>query len=295
MNHRRHLTALFALLLVAACADDNQGYQGPQDPLDAFEPGLVDELDCRPQLDGIIDADQLQPVLGVPLRYRVSPASHTRPVNLAGFQDQLGVRVWDFRAIDGDYAGDQALEIVATEIDARWYADHYDGAQFTTILDPTLGLDAVYSHDGDTLYLHGYASREENPDTGQTLVVYQEPVTAYAFPLAEGDQWTSVGTVHDGRVRGLPYSGTETYEFRIDATGELWLPQLTFEKVLRVRTALTIETPIGQPTYREQVQFLFECFGEVMRLVGPSVNLSDEFSPDDYTLDEVVEMRRLGL
>ncbi len=295
MTRRRHilLFASAALLFAASCVDNENG-DNAQDPLDPYEGGVVEDLDCTPALDGRIDADQLQPAIGVPVNYRVSPSGDERPVNLAGYEDQFGVRVWDFSATDDDYAGDQSLEIAATELDEQWYADEFPDAEFSVILDPTLALDALYSHDGDTLYLHGYASAEEAPEIGKTLVAYEEPIVAYDFPLQEGDSWSGVGEVQDGRVRDLPYTGTETYEFEVDATGELWLPDLTFEKVLRVRTHLTIEMPIGNPTYRQQVQFLFECFGEVTRLVGPDMELDEETERQDYQFDTAVEMRRLG-
>lgn len=281
--------ALSALLIFAAAACGEN--QTPPAELDPYEPGTVDELECMPALDGRIEADQLQPAFGVPINYRISSAGEERPVDLAGHVDQFGERVWDFRQ---DFPTDQSLELVATEIGDQWYADAFSGAEFTTVLDPTLQLDAVYSHDGNTLFLHGYASREENPSIGQTLVAYEEPVVAYDFPLEQGDTWSSVGRVHDGRVRDLPYTGEETYEFEVDAVGELWLPDITFRNVLRVRTSLTLDSPIGNPIYREQVQFLFECFGEVTRLVGPDMELDDSTTPEDYVFDTAVEMRRLG-
>lgn len=288
--------AALAALFATACGgvDDDASNANAGDPLEPYEGGVVEDLDCTPDLDGRIEADQLQPAIGVPVNYRVSPAGTERPINLAGYEDQFGTRVWDFSSTTDEYAGDQSLEIRATELRDQWYADEFSGGEFTTVLDPNLNLDAVYSHDGNILYLHGYASAEQQPSIGQTLVAYEQPVVAYDFPLQQGDAWTSVGEVHDGRVRDLPYTGTETYEFEIDATGELWLPDVTFDNVLRVRTELTIDTPIGNPRYRQQVQFLFECFGEVTRLVGPDRELNEEFSAEDYDFDTAIEMRRFG-
>lgn len=280
--------ALVVVLFLATGCGENQTPPADGDP---YAPGDVDELACRPALDGQIDADQLQPALGVPISYRVSPAAEERPIDLAGFVDAQGERVWDFSQ---DHRSDQQLEVEATALAEQWYAEHYEGADFSTVLDPDLRLDAVYSHDGQDFFLHGYASQQEDTSLGKTLVVYQEPVPVYRLPLREGDTWGGTGVVQDGMVRGLPYTGQETYAFRVDATGALWLPDIRFEKVLRIRTELTVDTPLGEPIYRQQVQFLFECFGEVMRLVGPDLELADGVSTDDYVFDRTVEMRRFG-
>lgn len=289
-NITGRLIFAFAVLCVAVGCGENQT---PPPELDDYEPGTVEALECTPELNGRIDADQLTPAFGVPVTYRVSPAGEERPVDLVGQQDRDGVRVWDYSSEEYG-AADQQLEVVATEIDDKWYGNFYPDAEFSTVLDPNLQVDAIYSHDGTALYLHGYASAEENPDIGQTLVVYEEPVVAYQFPIEHGDSWTSVGVIQDGTLRDLPYTAEETYEFEVDATGELWLPNIRFEQVLRVRTRLTIDPAIGDPIYREQVQFLFECFGEVARFVGPDAELNDEFSQGDYAFDVAVEMRRLG-
>ncbi len=296
--------AVGAGLLAAGCVGDNET---PQSELDDYEPGTVDELECMPDLDEQIRADQLQPAFDIPVTYRVSPAGQQRPIDLAGHTiEPTGERVWDLSATDGDYANDQSLEVVATEIDDRWYADDFEDGEFATILDPSTAIEAIYSHDGDTLYLHGYASAEEDPEIGQTLVPYAEPVVAYDFPVEVGDSWSDTGEAHNAVVRDLPYSASEHYEFEVDASGQLWLPDIQFQQVLRVRTSLTIDMALGNPIYREQVQYLFECFGEVARLVGPDREIvdGDEFEPgeevrqgseaQDYDFDRTVEMRRLG-
>ncbi len=290
MTLRNYMTVLvIGLLLGLGCGES----ETPQAERDDYQPGTVEELECMPDLDGRIEADQLQPAFDVPINYRVSPAGHERPVDLAGYEDQHGVRVWDLSSEEYELA-DETLRVVAEPVDQRWYADEFAGADFVTVLDAALQIDAVYSHDGDTLYLHGYASAEEAPDIGQTLVVYDEPVVAYDFPLQEGDSWSQTAQVQDGLFRDLPYTAEEHYEFEIDATGELWLPDVSFQKALRVRTSLTIDSAVGNPVYREQVQFLFECFGEVARLVGPDVELEEGDEDEAYEFDRSVEMRRLG-
>lgn len=275
--------------LVVACGEN----QTPPPQLDDYEPGSVESLECTPDLNGRIEPDELRPAFDVPINFRVSPSGDERPVDLAGQQDRQGVRVWDLSSEDYG-AADQRLELIATELGDQWYAGSYPDGDFSTVLDPALQLDAIYSYDGDTIYLHGYASQTEDPDIGQTLVAYEDPVVAYDFPIEEGDSWSSVGVVQDGTVRDLPYTAEESYEFEVDATGELWLPDLRFDQVLRVRTEVTVDPAIGNPIYRQQVQFLFECFGEVARLVGPDEELDGDFTRDDYIFDTAVEMRRLG-
>lgn len=283
-------------LAVAGCAEN----ETPPPDRDPFQPGGADGggggggngLECAPDLDGTIRADQLAPEFGISVDFRISPDGEERPladelVGTAGADP-----VWD---LAGEYdPADQYLEVEATELGDQWYADEYPGGEFVTVLDPGLAIDAVYSHSEDALYLHGYASAEENPSAGTTLVVYDEPIVAYDFPLASGDAWTEAAEVSGGQVQGLPYNGTETYDFEVAGVGELWLPVFTFESTLRVRAGVTIDTGLDAPRYREQVQFLFECFGEVARVVGPEERLEDGFAAEDYTFDRAVEMRRMG-
>ncbi len=290
MNRLPTILLVLACLSALGCADDNRS---ATDDLEPFEPGAIDDLECTPDLDGEIRADQLQPAFGIPLNYRVSPDGEQRAVDLQGFLDLDDRRVWD---LDVDYGSDQRLQVVAQPLDDQWYADDFPDGEFTTVLDPTLDLDAVYSHDGQTLYLHGYASATEHPPQGTTLAPYEEPVIAYDFPLEEGHTWSGTGAIRNGLVQGVTYSGDDHYDFEVDATGRLWLPDIRFDSVLRVRTRLTIEPVVGQRIYREQIQFLFECFGEVTRIVGPDRTLETDETPpiDDYDFSMADHMRRLG-
>lgn len=268
-----------ALLLTTSCVE-NQTPPGLQD----YQPGPAPVLDCLPNLDGRIDASELQAAIGVPVSYRISPSGESRPVDLRGLIDQNGIRVWDWSLDD---ASDQRLEIAASELHQKWYASSFPGGEFVTLLNPDLDLEAIYSHDEEGLHFHGYASRQESPSVGQTLVVYDQPVTLYPFPLEVGRQWTSTGTVRNATVQGLPYAGVDTYESNVDASGELWLPELRFQQVLRVNTKVTINPSIGAPQSHRQTSFFFECFGEVARAVSAPGTEDPEFNT-------AVEMRRLG-
>ncbi|MFU8803685.1 MAG: hypothetical protein ACNA8W_07755, partial [Bradymonadaceae bacterium] len=209
----------------------------------------------------------------------------TSPVDIAGAVDREGVRVWDWRGDDGT---DQLLRVSAGELAGKWYADRFPGAEFVLPLDAAGELESVYSRTTSGLYLHGFASATENPDSGQTLVVYEDPVTTLRFPVENGQTWVSVGRARNSKIYDLPYAGRDTYEIEVDATGELWLPEIAFDQVLRVRTHLTTQPAAGESTSRRQVSFLFECFGEVARATSLEGEREKNFG-------RASEVRRLGI
>ncbi|MHB8879836.1 MAG: hypothetical protein ACYC8T_39610, partial [Myxococcaceae bacterium] len=242
-------------------------------------------LPCRPNLDGRIDASELQAALGVPASYVVSPAGAGRPIAVAGTVDGAGHRVWDWSV---DLADDQLSRLTATPLAGKWYAGSFPAGVFVTALDAAGTLEAVYSHDGTALWLHGMASVQETPAQNKTLLVYTQPVALYRFPVQPDKSWVSAGEVRNGTIRGLPYAGRDTYQVTIDAAGRLQLPDFTFTQALRSRTRLTVEPAVGASVVRRQVSFLFECFGEVAR----ATSLDNE-TRDDFTT--AGEVRRLGL
>lgn len=269
-----------ALVLLLACGENRT--IPTRDPYTA--PTLA-PLECVPNLDGKIDADELQAALGVPARYLANPAGTSRPVALDGATNAQGQRVWDLAT---DYADDRVATLEAKALAGHWFAASFPGGQFVSPLDlggTTLG---VYAHDGSALLLLGYASPEENPAAGKTLVVYTAPVAIFRFPLEVGRQWVSVGEVRNATLRGLPFAGRDTYQVRVDAAGQVELPDVTFTQALRVRTTTTIEPAVGTSIVRRQVGWVFECFGEVARATA-----ADGEQNDDFTLTS--ELRRLGL
>ncbi len=250
-------------------------------PYAAAEPA---PLDCVPNLDERIDADELLVGFDTPVSYRINPANKPRAVDLVGLVDGLGERVWDW----SDEADDQELQVVAASVTDRWYADSFPNGEFVAPLDAAGLVEGIYSRTPLGVFLLGYASPEEAPALGQTLVVYTEPVVIYRLPLDVGDEWVSIGEVRNATVRDLPYAGRDVYTNRVDAIGELWLPELQFEQVLRVRTDLTVEPSVGPGFSRKQVGYVFECFGEVARAVSADNETDDNF-------ETAVELRRLGL
>ena len=66
----------------------------------------------------------------------------------------------------------------------------------------------------------------------------------YLFPLEKGKTWVSVGTTRNAMFYGIPYAGKDTYEVSVEDTGELLLPDLTFEQAMMVRTTVKVEPAV---------------------------------------------------
>lgn len=276
----RPLLALVVLAL-AACGGENRTFPDRA----SYKAAEVAPLPCRPNLDGQIDAAEMQAAYGVPVSYLVSPAGAQRPVDVVGGLDPAGHQVWDWSV---DLADDQVARLTATALAGKWYAASFPNGKFVTALDAAGTTFAIYSHDGTALWLHGMASAAEAPAGNKTLIVYTAPVAVFRFPLQVGKSWVSAGEVKNATFRGLPYAGRDTYQVSIDASGQLELPDMTFTQALRARTKLTQEPAVGASVVRRQVSLLFECFGEVAR----ATSLDNE-PKDDFTT--AAEVRRLGL
>ncbi len=267
--------------LLGAC-DDNQTFVPEHQP---YVTPTSEPLPCVPNLDGQIDASELQAALGVTVHQIVSPAGETRPVDLAGQPGEKGGRLWDWSA---DYASDQDAPISASALEGKWYADSFPGGVFTTPFDAGHTLDAVYAHTDEALLLFGLASVEAAPADGQTLLPYVTPIQVYRFPIVPGDTYVTTGEVKNGLFKGLVYAGRDTYETTVVGLGELRLPDVIFQQAIQVRTTVTAEPAAGIATKTKQVSFLFECFGEVGRATSQSNETNDNFTT-------AAEMRRLGL
>ena len=268
------------LLLLTACGENRT-----IPTKEAYVAPTVAPLECVPNLDGRIEASELKAANGIPVHYLASPPGTGRPVSIAGTTNSAGQRVWD---LSNDYADDRVATLSASKLSDHWFASSFPTGQFVSALDLGATTMGVYRNDGSDLFLLGYASREEAPTLGKTLVVYTQPVAIFRFPLEAGKQWVSVGQVTNGLVRGLPFAGRDTYQVRVDAAGQLELPDVTFTQALRVRTTATIEPAIGNSIVRRQVGWVFECFGEVARATAPDNEMNDDFTT-------TAELRRLGL
>lgn len=249
-----------------------------------YEPPEPTTLECSPDLDGQLERQELDPALGVEANYIVSAADETRMIDLAGEPAGDG-RKWDW---SHGNESDRERRITAEPVEGKWYADAFPDGEFRLPLDLSGRVDAIYRMTDDAMLLLGTASTDESPDTGKTLLPYEEPVEVYRFPLESGDQWRSVGRVEDGTLRGAPYAGEDVYRVRVRETGEMELPNFTFDKVHRVDTEVTLSPSAGDSVSYRQVSFLAECFGEVARARSKDGVTATNF-------DEATEVRRLGV
>lgn len=271
------------LALLGACGDN----QTPAPAHEAYDGGAPAALPCVPNLDGKIEAKELQPALGVTATYLVSPAGKERTVDLVGATSPQGQTTWRFGF---DYADDQVAKLTGTKIDGKWYAASFASVQgaFTSPLDAGGRTDGVYTYDETGIFLHGVASAVESPPEGKTLYVYDQPITIYKFPLQPGATWSSSATVRNGTLRGLPYAGRDQYEQKVDGSGTVVLPDFTLTQAMRVRTLVTITPSAGAVTSQRQTGFVFECLGEVARATSKLNETEENFTTAS-------ELRRLGL
>jgi hypothetical protein len=249
---------VLAILLLAACGANETHPRITHDP---YRAGSEVPLACVPNLDGKIESHELAPALGATAHYAVTPAGEERPVDVAG-RVTAGRLLWDWS--------------VASRLD-----------QAVAPIDAGGTTEGIYRHTPGALLLLGVASREENPSEGKTILVYENAVQLYRFPLTPGASWVSVGKARNGTLRGLPWAQDDAYEVKVDAAGHLALPDLEFTQALRVRMHVTITPAVGQTVRRRQVSYVSECFGEVARATS---RLGEE--AEDFTT--AAEVRRLG-
>lgn len=248
-----------------------------------YVPSAVEPLSCVPNLDGKLEAAEAPTVFDVPVRYLVNPAGTSRAVDVVGSHDS-GRTTW---ALSTDFADDQVATLSARPLAGAWFASSFPSGQFISPLDLGGLMEAVFVNVPDELRMLGYASRDMNGPSGRTLVVYSQPVVVARYPLEVGKTWVSVADVRNSVVQGLPYAGRDTYQMRVDAAGQLELPDVSFTQALRMRTTLTIEPSVGASITRRQVGWFFECFGEVARATSANNEPNEDFS-------QTPELRRLG-
>ncbi len=251
---------------------------------DPFKQSEPPNLTCVPNLDGRIDANELEASIGVPASFLVSPSGKEREVDLIGTSDEKGSPIWDFSQ---DFAEDGQAFIEAIDLKGTWFEKEFPEGDFAAPADVTGTILAVYRHTSEALLLLGLASKEEAPNQGKTLLVYDTPIGLYQFPLEPGKKWVATGNVVNGVAFGLPYAGKDTYSVSVDVSGTLELFDYIFEQVHRVKLHVVQEPSVGQSVSTRQSQFLFECFGEVARATSKNGETKDNFT-------KAVEVRRLG-
>ena len=273
------LSLILTLSAIPACGD-NLTLPPDRDPASDPDPPV---LSCIPNLDGKIERKELEVAAGVPVRYVISPSGETRAVDLSGTEED-GELIWDFST---DFADDEALTVTASTLEGKWYAGQFADGAFVTPFNKSGSIESIGLISDGGLLLLGIASAEEAPEQGQTLLVYNPPITVLQFPVEVGQSFVSSGQIENGMTLGLPYAGKDTYEVSVDAVGRIDLLQLTFEQVHRVRTKVTVEPAVGAAVVRHQTSFFAECFAEVARATS-----ADGESSADFT--EAAELRRLG-
>lgn len=283
MNKHLPFFAAVVFVSLSSCSEN----ETPPPAKGKYEAAPVTPLACLPNLDGRIESRELAPQIGIPSTYLVTPPGKERAVDLAGRINPAGKLEWGFGV---DFADDAVASIAAQKLEAKWYAGSFASVPNPVVVAIDVGgrTEGVYTHDEQGFFLHGVASAEADPPEGRTLLVYDTPIMLYRFPLEPGAAWTSVGVVRDGRLRGLPIATRDTYEVRVDAAGQINLPDFILTQALRVRTTVTISPSPGQVTTQRQVGFLFECIGEVARATSKLNETADDFTA-------AMELRRLGL
>ncbi len=224
-------------------------------------------FDCQGNDDGVIEASELPWATGLSVPYLANAASSTVAVQPAG-EEIGGVTTWDFTEAPGDLA----VELDLVDPAGLWFEEHFPTASYgAPLFAHELGILALFAVGEDGWSMLGLASREASPADGQTLLVYDEPVEVYRFPLALGESWSATSTFRDATLYGVTNAGEEEYTFTVDASGDLLLPGFTMHNTLRLRVEVsqTFAVSAGDnPVLSVRHLYLHECFGELARITS---------------------------
>ncbi len=270
---RRHLPPTYTRLALAATALCVLGCQANDTFLD--DPPAATEFACVPDLDGEITAAEVPVLIGAATTYRVSADKTAAKVSTAGVDDGKGGRLW---AWDIDTKDDAVVDTNVSDPLDGWFADTFPDATFAIAIDRGGELLGLYRKDDDALWLLGFASVAPTPAAKRTLARYAQPVAVMRFPLRVGRSWTSSTKLSGAVFSGLPYAGEHRYHVKVDGAGRLRLPDVSFAPALRIRTRFENQLMHGPPLVQHQVGLVFECFGEVARLVADKAENADGHS-----------------
>ena len=137
--------------------------------------------DLRPNLDGKIEASELQATLGASRSLTSSRPGRDPQGRPRRQDDGAGRPSLDYSP---DYATNQRRPHRDSALEGKWYEDSFPKGRVTAI-DARGDIEGVYAADDHAFTLLGIASREESPKAGKTLVVYDSPIV-YHFPLEPG-------------------------------------------------------------------------------------------------------------
>ena len=238
--------ALIVLSIAAGCSPGNPEIDETGDTTEWI-------FDCEGDNDAVIDADELPWGTGVSVPYLANHEGTTVSV-----QPQ----------------GSLAVELDLVDPAGLWFAEHFPSASYAApLFAHDLDLLGVIEADDAGFALLGLASREESPAEGQTLVVYDEPVDTYTFPLELGSSWSAETSFRDALIQGVANAGDESYLFEVDALGTVLLPGFELENVLRVRVEVSQSFTVStgdNPVESIRYVYLRECFGELARITSQS-------------------------
>jgi len=260
------------------------------DDMEAASPPVFDSVEtaswCTGNNDGSLTADEMPAVVGANVTYNVNPPGMMVPVDSAGLAQQDG-HVWDFREATTN------VPVGVTVLDTAnyWFAPYFPEAAYASPVSLwTPGILGVFRSEPGRILMLGLASVLPQSEPAHTLLVYDEPLVVYQFPLVLGANWQQTVTFSNAVLQGVKNAGKETYKFVVDGRGTVLLPQFSLENTLRVRLELTQTFVVsqGEPDIRHvQLFFVHECLGEVARLVS-------EPDPTGIEFTQASEFRRLG-
>ena len=256
------------LALTAAAIAFGAGCSENLTPASEPEPGA--EFSCLPNLDGAVESREFPVLIG-------GIGQYTWANNVAVELSPGAESGWEF-----SQPAPSEASIAIEAISEKWYAGQFPGAQFAIAQRPDRALDGVYSIDEQALWLHGVASPIDEGADGRTALPYTEPVPVIRFPLSNTSQWQALGTIETGELDGLPYVGTDRYQFAALGAGSLGIPGVEFAPAIRLSTAVSIAPAVGgEVVVSRQDSFIFECFGEVVRTVSRSNETDRDYSEAD--------------
>jgi hypothetical protein len=304
---RTTLPILMLTLTACTVSPDDSAEPDDTDDSAAGETGDTHDLDtgeteaCVPDGDGRITWSEFvaDPSLGIHAVYTTNTPGSTVQVPPVGGTDQGDDRyAWDFSAVDS--GSDTQWTIALGLPQDAWFADRFPDATYTVGLDASEEVLGVYRVNETTerLELLGLANADQA--TGGVLV-YEDPVVVFDFPLAVGNAWDNERVQADGHWEGEDYPadygwhGTVTlhhsYGFEVDRAGALEAPLGGFE-VLRLRADQRMEAINSlYGSFAEERLITYFYVAECTGLVARVRSTPDEDEPD---FTQASEYLRLG-
>lgn len=222
---------------------------------------------CQANHDGTITRDEAPYGPGLHATYR---AATDAQIDTAGAMQGDGSRIWD---LTGALTGDHAKIVETLPIEGQWFESVFPGASYASRLSESQDLLGVFEITGAALLLRGVVSSVGG--TTRTELTYAPAVTVLAFPLNEGDSFSTTSTL-SGLLSGVIWTQTETYDSSVDAHGTMKTPFADFD-VLRIGVDLTRTVGFTVTTSRTYL-FATECLGNVAKIISKDNELSSEFT-----------------